>query len=82
MDLLLLTIPIDAKGVNTMSNGFIISKDTWDHMPENQRDWILFDTMQSLTMEVKILKRWNRVFSFAGGIVGGAATALGIKVGS
>ncbi len=62
-------------------NGFVITKETWDHMPEDQRNWILFDTMQRLTSEVKILKRWNRVSSFAGGIIGGAAAGLGIKIG-
>ena len=71
-----------AKGVNAMSNGFIISKDTWDHMPDEQKEWIMFETMQAVHVQIKQLKRWNKLSSFAGGIVGGACAALGIKVGT
>jgi len=70
------------EGVNAMSNGFIISKDTWDHMPDEQQKWIMFETMQAVHVQIKQLKRWNKLSSFAGGIVGGACAALGIKVGT
>jgi hypothetical protein len=60
-------------------NGFVISKETWERMPKDQRDWIIFDTVQRLTTEVKCLKRWNKCFSFSGGIFGGLAAILGLK---
>ncbi|MFA5377514.1 MAG: hypothetical protein WC455_17315 [Dehalococcoidia bacterium] len=61
-------------------NGFVITKETWDHMPKEQRDWILFDTMQRLTSEVKCLKRWNKGMGFCGGIVGGIVAFFGVKM--
>lgn len=64
-----------------MSNGFIISKETWDNMPEEQRSWIMFETMQSVNAQIKMLKRWNRLSSFAGGIIGGILASFGIKWG-
>ncbi len=62
-------------------DGFIITKDTWENLPEDQKSWILFDTVQNLTKDVKCLKRWNKVTSFLGGIVGGVAAAFGVKIG-
>jgi len=37
--------------------------------------------MKNLTNDVKSLKRWNKCTSFLGGIVGGVAAVLGIKLG-
>ncbi|MDP3959932.1 MAG: hypothetical protein Q8Q26_07715 [Pseudorhodobacter sp.] len=65
-----------------MSNGFIVSKETWDHMPEAQQKWIMFETMQVVNVRLKRLERWNKVFSFSGGVIGGIVGALGIKVGT
>ena len=62
-------------------NGFIITKDTWENLPEDQKSWILFDTVQNLTKDVKGLKRWNKATSFLGGMVGGIAAVFGIKLG-
>jgi len=67
--------------LNGNGNGFIITKETWEHMSQEQRDWVLFDTMKNLTNDVKSLKRWNKCTSFLGGIVGGVAAVLGIKLG-
>lgn len=64
-----------------MSNGFILSKETWDHMPEEQQKWIMFETMQNVNIRLRRLERWNKAFSFAGGLAGGALAALGIKAG-
>lgn len=64
-----------------MVNGFIISKETWDHMPEEQQKWIMFETMQVVNARLKRLERWNKAFSFGGGVIGGIAGALGIKIG-
>jgi len=48
-------------------------------MPDEQKEWIMFETMQAVHVQIKQLKRWNKLSSFAGGIVGGACAALGIK---
>lgn len=64
-----------------MANGFIISKASWDHMPDKQKEWIMFETMQNVNIRLRRLEKWNKVFSFAGGVIGGALAALGIKMG-
>ena len=51
-------------------------------MPDEQKEWIMFETMQAVHVQIKQRKRWNKLSSFAGGIVGGTAAALGIKVGT
>ena len=65
-----------------MTDGFIITKDTWDHMPTEQRDWILFETMQQMVQRCQVcdaritkLERpiANRLWAMAGGVVGGFA---------
>ena len=65
-----------------MSNGFVVSKETWDHMPDEQQKWIMFETMQAVNIRLKRLERWNRFASFLGGIIGGICAVIGIKVGS
>ncbi len=62
-----------------MSNGFIISKETWDAMPDEQRSWIMFETMQGVDVQLKSLKRWNKASSFVGGVIGGVLASLGVK---
>ena len=67
---------------NAMSNGFVISKESWDHMPDEQQKWIMFETMQNVNIRLKRLEKWNKCFSFLGGAIGGFAAALGIKWGT
>lgn len=57
-------------------DGFIITKDTWDATPKEQRDWILFETLCSLNDRMKKLETWNKSLSFVGGIIGGVAAML------
>lgn len=63
----------------TNGNGFIITEQTWEHMPDTQKSWILFETMQKVNTRLKALERWNKSFSFIGGLIGGAAAACGIR---
>ncbi|MDD5722700.1 MAG: hypothetical protein PHY29_03045 [Syntrophales bacterium] len=71
-----------------MSNGWEISKDTWDHMQPAQREWILFETVQKVCQRVECLETrerkaspWpNRALSFAGGVVGGVLAIFGREV--
>jgi surfactin synthase thioesterase subunit len=66
-------------------NGFIITKDTWENMPQEQREWLLFDTMQDMNTRLKAVEKrplTDKCFSFLGGVVGGALAYLGIKWGA
>ena len=64
-------------------NGFlVVDEKDWKGLDADRRDWLIFNTLKSMDGRLKKLERWNRISSFAGGIVGGAAAALGIKVGS
>jgi len=62
-----------------MNGGFIVSAETWKELTPERREWILYDTMQRLIVEVRCLRKWNRSMAFAGGAVGGALAALGMK---
>jgi hypothetical protein len=65
-------------------NGFIITKDTWCNMPQEQREWLLFDTMQDMNVRIKAVEKrplTDKCIAFLGGIVGGALAAFGIKFG-
>lgn len=62
----------------------IINEQRWKKFSDEERSWILFDTMQDINKRVRKLE--NRKFldgakSFAGGIVGGACAIIGIKLG-
>ena len=66
-------------------NGFIITKDTWCNMPQEQREWLLFDTMQDMNSRIKAVEKrpmTDKCIAFLGGVVGGALAALGIKWGA
>jgi len=65
-----------------MPNGFIISKESWQRMSEEERKWITFDTMQDMHLQLRSLRRWNKIMSGAGGIVGGILAFFGLKVGA
>lgn len=61
-------------------NGFVITKDTWERTPQEQRDWIMFETIQSMNDRLKVLERWNKAMSFAGGVTGGIAAVIVSKL--
>ncbi len=60
--------------------GFIITKETWQATPKEQRDWIMFETVQNMVARMEVLERWNKALSFTGGIIGGIAAVLGFKI--
>ncbi len=65
-------------------NGFVITKETWENMPAEQREWLLFDTLQDMNRRLKDVERRpfrDKCWAFAGGIVGGALAAFGVKWG-
>lgn len=66
-------------------NGFVITKDTWAELPPEQREWLLFDTIQDMNVRLKAVEKRpliDKCFAFAGGIIGGVLAFLGVKWGT
>ena len=62
----------------------VINKERWEEFDEKEKSWILFDTMQDVKKRVKQLENrrtWDTIKVFSGGVIGGAAAALGMKWG-
>ena len=68
-----------------MANGFlIVNREDWEYATPEQRAWMIFNTLQSLDKRLKIIEKkpWiDKICAFMGGIIGGIATVLGIKLG-
>ena len=68
-----------------MANGFmIVNEKDWEIATAEQRDWLIFNTLQSLDNRLKDLEKasWiHRGCAFAGGVFGGICAAIGIKWG-
>ena len=69
-----------------MGNGFIvIDENDWECTPPEKRDKLMYQTMKSIDLRLQKLEKRpiiDKCFSFAGGVIGGAAAALGIKAGT
>ena len=64
-----------------MANGFlVITEHTWKKMPPEERDWIIYETLKHTNDRMKKLEKWNKPFSFIGGILGGFLAACGLKL--
>ena len=67
-----------------MNNGFmVVTEKDWEKATPEQRDWYIFNTLQSLNERLKKLEKQTfffRVCAFAGGVIGGVIAALGIKL--
>lgn len=64
-----------------MGNGFlIVDEKDWENATETQKDWLIFKTLRSMDDRLKKLEKWNTCMAFAGGVVGGIAAILGIKI--
>jgi hypothetical protein len=68
-----------------MANGFItVNEKDWEKNSPEQRDWLIFNTLQSMNERLKTLEKRpvaDKCFALAGGIIGGFAAALGLKWG-
>ena len=67
-----------------MTNGAIVIKDKdWERATPEQRDWMVFNTLQSLDRRLEKLEKrpWiDKSVAFIGGIIGGSLASLGIKI--
>ncbi len=65
-----------------MSNAkMTINEERWKEFSEEEKSWIFFDTIQDINKRLKTLenrKLWDGAKSFAGGLIGGAAAAIGM----
>jgi hypothetical protein len=68
-----------------MSNGFIVTKEDWEHMTPAQQGWMTYNAVQSIDGRVQKLEKktlFDRGCATLGGVIGGAAAFLGLKWGS
>ena len=64
-----------------MGNGFlIVDEKDWESATETQKDWLIFKTLRSMDERLKKLEKWNTCMAFAGGVIGGFAATVGIKI--
>jgi hypothetical protein len=67
-----------------MSDGFmVITEKDWEHATSEQRDWMVFNTMQSVNQRLGSLERrdlYYKICAFGGGMVGGALVIGGMKI--
>ncbi len=64
-------------------NGFlVVDEKDWIEASGDQREWMVYKTLKSLDRRMQKLEKRTLIdkgFSFAGGVVGGAFAAIGIK---
>jgi len=67
-----------------MSNGkMIVTRETWKELDEEDRGWLLYETVNGLEKRVERIEGRNlfdKTCSFLGGVLGGVAAVLGWKV--
>jgi hypothetical protein len=67
-----------------MANGFIVTKEDWEHMSPAQQSWMTFNAVQDMNARVSRLEKrslFDKVCSTVGGIIGGFLAFLGVKLG-
>lgn len=73
-----------AKVVDMPDFKMVVNEERWKEFSEEEKSWLTYDTLQDINKRVKKLE--NRKFfdsakSFAGGVIGGAAAIIGMKIG-
>jgi len=62
-----------------------VSPERWKEMGENERTWLIYDSLITIDKRVTHLERggWlHKGLAFTGGMIGGAACYLGFKWGA
>ncbi len=69
-----------------MSNAkMIITKESWENMPDGEKNWLMFNTIQSMDRRITRLEKGgiiNKSLALAGGVIGGIAFWLSEKIWS
>jgi hypothetical protein len=69
-----------------MANGFIVvDENDWHDATPEQQSWMTYKTLKSISDRLQALEKrplTDKCFSFAGGLIGGALAAFGIKWGA
>jgi len=61
----------------------VITEKDWEHANSDQRDWMVFNTMQSVNNRLKTLEvrdLYYKLCAFGGGMVGGGTVMLGFRL--
>ena len=61
----------------------VVTKESWEKMPDDEKNWLMFNTIQSMDKRIVKLERGglvNKTLSFTGGVVGGIIFWVGTKV--
>ena len=67
-----------------MSNYMIVNEKDWEIASEEQKSWMVFNTIQSINARLEKLEKRpiiDKALSLVGGVIGGALAYIGIKVG-
>lgn len=60
----------------------IVNKETWNKLAGEERDWILYNSLQDLDERLRHLENksfFNKSLAFLGGIFGGMVSFFGSK---
>ena len=66
-----------------MSGGMIVTEKDWESATENQKTWMIFNTIQDINRRLEQLEKKPlliKIYTFIGGIIGGALAYIGIKL--
>lgn len=66
-----------------MSNHMIVNEKDWEIATEEQRSWMVFNTIQSINVRLEKLEKRpiiDKALSLVGGVIGGVLAFFGIKI--
>lgn len=64
-------------------NKMIVDEDTWKHLPDENRTWIMYKTIIDFSKRLEVVENrsfFNKALAFLGGVFGGIAAAFGSKI--
>jgi len=71
------------RGCQMLEDRFLVCDEKdWEGLTQDQREWMLYKTMRSIDRRLTNIegKGWtHKAYAAAGGIIGGAIAAIGIK---
>ena len=69
-----------------MADGFLVlNEHDWEKASPEQQNWMTFRTLKSIDARLSKLEKRpiiDKCFSFLGGVIGGFAAILGLKLGT